>query len=89
MQSVLPLSDGSALRITTAKYYTPEGKSIHQNGVEPDIVVTKEVSDQPEQEDVFERIKEERSKEFDYKKDYQLVRAIDLVKGLLVLSHKE
>ena len=89
VQSVLPLSDGSALRITTAKYYTPEGKSIHQNGVEPDIVVTKEVSDQPEQEDVFERIKEERSKEFDYKKDYQLVRAIDLVKGLLVLSHKE
>ncbi len=89
VQSVLPLSDGSALRITTAKYYTPEGKSIHQNGVEPDIVVTKEVSDQPEQENVFERIKEERSREFDYKKDYQLLRAIDLVKGLLVLSQKK
>ena len=39
VQSVIPLSDGSALRLTTAKYYTPKGISIQTTGIEPDIVV--------------------------------------------------
>lgn len=39
VQSVLPLSDGSGLRITTAKYYTPKGISIQNTGIEPDIEV--------------------------------------------------
>ena len=39
MQTILPLSDGSGLRLTTAKYYTPRGESIHSIGVKPDIVV--------------------------------------------------
>lgn len=39
VQTILPLSDGSGLRLTTAKYYTPKGKSIHSIGVEPDIVI--------------------------------------------------
>jgi len=39
VQTILPLSDGSGLRLTTAKYYTPEGVSIHNIGVKPDIVV--------------------------------------------------
>ena len=39
VQTILPLSDGSGLRLTTAKYYTPRGESIHKVGVEPDIVV--------------------------------------------------
>ncbi len=39
VQTILPLSDGSGLRLTTAKYYTPSGKSIHDIGVQPDIVV--------------------------------------------------
>ncbi|WP_447969079.1 S41 family peptidase [Nitrospira sp. M1] len=39
VQTILPLSDGSGLRLTTAKYYTPEGESIHNIGVKPDIVV--------------------------------------------------
>ncbi len=39
VQTILPLSDGSGLRLTTAKYYTPSGKSIHNVGVHPDIVV--------------------------------------------------
>ena len=39
MQSVIPLSDGSALRLTTSKYFTPLGKVIHEKGVIPDIVV--------------------------------------------------
>jgi carboxyl-terminal processing protease len=86
VQSVIPLSDGSALRVTTAKYYTPRGASIHQNGVKPDIIITKKVSDEEPGEDVFEKIKKEREEEFDYTRDYQLLRAIDLIKGLLVLS---
>ncbi|RMH09433.1 MAG: peptidase S41, partial [Nitrospirae bacterium] len=39
VQTILPLSDGSGLRLTTAKYYTPRGESIHAVGVKPDIVV--------------------------------------------------
>lgn len=37
VQTVIPLSDGSALRLTTAKYYTPSGKCIQITGIEPDI----------------------------------------------------
>ena len=39
VQTVIPLSDGSGLRLTTAKYFTPKGRSIHGTGLEPDIVV--------------------------------------------------
>lgn len=39
VQTVLPLSDGSGLRLTTARYYTPKGRSIQATGIEPDIVV--------------------------------------------------
>lgn len=39
VQSILPLKDGSALRLTTAKYYTPSHRTIHEKGIEPDHVV--------------------------------------------------
>ena len=39
VQTVIPLSDGSGLRLTTAKYFTPKGRSIHGSGIMPDIVV--------------------------------------------------
>lgn len=39
VQTIIPLSDGSALRLTTSKYYTPSGRSIQAKGIEPDIVV--------------------------------------------------
>ncbi|MBL7049947.1 MAG: S41 family peptidase [Nitrospira sp.] len=39
VQTVIPLSDGSALRLTTARYYTPKGRSIQTTGITPDIVV--------------------------------------------------
>jgi len=39
VQTVFPLEDGSALRLTTALYYTPAGRSIQEVGIEPDIVV--------------------------------------------------
>lgn len=39
VQSVMPLSDGTAIKITIAKYFTPAGNDIHELGVEPDYVV--------------------------------------------------
>ncbi|HYE32277.1 MAG TPA: S41 family peptidase [Methylomirabilota bacterium] len=39
VQTVFPLPDGSALRLTTAKYYTPSHKVIHERGIAPDSVV--------------------------------------------------
>ncbi|MBW1782102.1 MAG: S41 family peptidase [Deltaproteobacteria bacterium] len=39
VQSILPLSDGSGLRLTTARYYTPSGKSIQSYGITPDIEI--------------------------------------------------
>lgn len=39
VQDVRPLSDGSGLLITVAKYFTPKGRSIHKKGVKPDIVI--------------------------------------------------
>jgi carboxyl-terminal processing protease len=38
VQTVYPLEDGSGLRLTTARYYTPSGRSIQEVGIEPDIV---------------------------------------------------
>jgi carboxyl-terminal processing protease len=39
VQTIMPLSDGSGLRLTTAQYYTPSGRSIQAKGIAPDIVV--------------------------------------------------
>ncbi|OHE59337.1 MAG: peptidase S41 [Thermodesulfovibrio sp. RBG_19FT_COMBO_42_12] len=45
VQSVIPLSDGSALRLTTAKYYTPKEVSIQATGITPDIIVKPEIKE--------------------------------------------
>ena len=42
VQTIIPLSDGSALRLTTARYYTPSGRVIQENGIQPDIIVEME-----------------------------------------------
>ena len=39
VQSVIPLEDGSAIKITTSKYYTPKGNNIHKIGIKPDVEV--------------------------------------------------
>jgi len=44
VQTVLPLSDQSGLRLTTAKYYTPAGRSIQNIGISPDIVVEQDAA---------------------------------------------
>jgi carboxyl-terminal processing protease len=48
VQTILPLSDNSGLRLTTARYYTPKGRSIHKIGITPDIIIeAKPVEPQP------------------------------------------
>jgi carboxyl-terminal processing protease len=39
VQTLLPLTEDSALRLTTARYYTPSGRSVQEGGIEPDILV--------------------------------------------------
>ncbi len=57
VQTVIPLDDGSALKLTTAKYYTPKGRSIQAEGIKPDLIVKhhrfsedKELQDDPVRE---------------------------------------
>ena len=48
VQTVMPLRNGAALRLTTALYYTPSGRSIQAKGIEPDIVVEKVIPEKME-----------------------------------------
>ncbi|MBC8283212.1 MAG: S41 family peptidase, partial [Nitrospinae bacterium] len=61
VQTIIPLSDGSALRLTTARYYTPSGRVIQENGIEPDILVemqpVKEIEKDENGEESEEKIK--------------------------------
>jgi carboxyl-terminal processing protease len=50
VQTVIPLSDGSGLRITTAKYFTPNHRSIQEKGITPDIIVHDLNGSQPSKE---------------------------------------
>ncbi len=68
VQSVIPLPDGSGLRLTTSKYFTPSGISIHGVGIVPDVEVKFEVkkSDKKEEqsdsvEEVFDKVEKEES----------------------------
>jgi carboxyl-terminal processing protease len=40
VQTVMPLSRGRAIKLTTSRYYTPSGRSIHKRGITPDVVAT-------------------------------------------------
>ena len=94
VQTIFPLKDGSALRLTTSKYFTPAGRSIHGHGIDPDVVVPYEEppapkadeSKGPKAKDVFEKVEhpESTGKPSELVIDNQLARAIDLLKGLRV-----
>ena len=62
VQTILPLGDGSGLRLTTAKYYTPKGRSIQSTGITPDIVV------KPQQTMVAKAEDKDKDKEKDKEK---------------------
>ncbi|MBI5026838.1 MAG: S41 family peptidase [Nitrospirae bacterium] len=75
VQTVIPLSDGSGLKLTTAKYYTPKDKSIQTTGITPDIVVKLEakkgVSEHPvlREKDLERHLENEQQKEKETEKE--------------------
>lgn len=82
VQTIFPLGDGSALKLTTAKYYTPKGKSIQQEGIIPDITV----------ENSFSRVKSDEKDKSQKKpeeiEDFQLYMALQILKSVSVLKEK-
>ncbi|MCJ7775209.1 MAG: S41 family peptidase, partial [Desulfobulbaceae bacterium] len=59
VQTILPLSDGSGLRLTTARYYTPSGKSIQSSGFVPDIELDFTPPNEKQKKDVGKFVREE------------------------------
>ncbi len=59
VQTIMPMRDGAALKLTTARYYTPSGRSIQAEGVTPDIILTdlklEKSEDEPKNHRVSER----------------------------------
>ena len=111
VQSVIPISNTSAIRLTTARYYTPSGVSIQGRGIVPDIEVElarieaveggivreedlkgaldgKEGEEPAEGEDAAADSDDEAAAEpVDQSKiDYQLARALDLIRGVAVFG---
>ena len=100
VQTIIPLSDNSGLRLTTARYFTPNGTSIQALGIDPDIIVNPGEIRQSENDDHFREkdldnhfsngtVKSGEEKrtngkfhlESEDQSDYQLIRALDLLKG--------
>jgi len=108
VQTIIPLSDNSGLRLTTAKYFTPSGRSIQAKGITPDIVVERiEIAETEKKESMhlrekdlenhFENGKKDQAADTkdslplyktdeQVKSDYQLLRALDLLKGWDILK---
>lgn len=103
VQTIYPLGTYGAMRITTARYYTPSGRSIQATGIEPDIIVhpakIEEFTDEYEftEAEYTNALKNETTNDSKnkaketaeaqlWRKDYQLLRAVDLVKALHVYS---
>jgi len=88
VQSVFQLQDGSAAKITTAKYFTPSRQIIHEHGIIPNIIATMT----PEQERLLilsrrtEPLGLEDKANVENFEDPQLNRAIDALKGVLIYT---
>jgi carboxyl-terminal processing protease len=82
VQTIIPLSDGSGLRLTTAKYFTPKGREINGKGLTPDIVV----EEKTEKTDAAEQQPTRRSRRRltlpgdDLSDDPQLQKAVEFLK---------
>src|SRR6058998_3047182 len=90
VQNVMQLPDGSAVRFTTAKYYTPGKEVIHGKGVAPNIRVPMTA----EQERALfalrnvENVKPDDEKNIIKAKDPQMLRAIDALKGVMIYAQQ-
>ncbi len=101
VQTILPITSKTAVKITTARYYTPKGRSIQAKGITPDIIVENlklgSISQDKiiKESDLMGHLKnnEKKDSKEDKKKqnknledDYQLSEAINLLKGLSIIS---
>ena len=106
VQTVIPLRDYGAMRLTTARYYTPSGRSIQAKGIEPDVEVKHAKIEELEsyalnisEADLNNALKNDSDIDAGNEKkngkskedlaDYQLVRALDLVKALALYSKSD
>jgi len=93
VQSVIPLPDNSALRLTTAKYYTPSHKVIHEKGITPDIQIP---MTEEEERDLFlkrspgalDTLDDKERERVMNARDPQLDRATDLLKGITLFTKR-
>ena len=91
VQSIFPLEDGSALKLTTAKYYTPSHRVIHEHGITPDVIVP--MTDEQKAALIFKSspgalysLSPDDRARIESIQDLQLERADDLLKGILLYS---
>jgi len=77
VQTILPLGENTALRLTTARYYTPSGRSIHEQGIEPDVVVE---MDEPEPLPEGAEPPLRSRDDFDIDGDAQLRKAFEMIR---------
>ena len=102
VQTIIPVNPYGALRMTTARYFTPSGRSIQKKGISPDIVVDEAkvekvekrnenresdlrgALDNPNQEMENKDTKNEEESI----NDFQLSRALDLVRGISLYKNK-
>lgn len=104
VQSILPLPDGAALKLTTARYYTPSGRSIQAEGIEPDVRVENVRVTRDEgagdrgvrESDLGRHLEGERREREEAvdtselaEEDYMLSEALNLLKGLDILGRRE
>jgi carboxyl-terminal processing protease len=75
VQTIIRLDDGSAIKLTTARYYTPKGRSIHEKGIQPDIPL-------PAVEKAPQKVAEEQPGAA----DPDLDRALEQLKGMTILQ---
>lgn len=89
VQSVIALPDGSAMRLTTNKYFTPSKQVIHEHGVSPNIRSV--LSRDQELELLRIRREQERTglRQIFPEKDPQLSRALDVLRGTLIFSERK
>jgi carboxyl-terminal processing protease len=93
VQSIFPLAADTALRLTTAKYYTPSHKVIHEVGITPNILVP--LTEEEERDIVLRRtpggidtLDEQDRERVRNSRDPQLDRANDLLKGILLFAQR-
>ena len=79
VQTIIPLDDGSGIRLTTARYYTPKNRSIHEQGIEPDIPL-------PTVPKAPLKATEEAPTEETPKADPDLGRALEQLKGMSIFQ---